>query len=49
MGLGAISNTEKILDIGLTMLNGIEAADRIHQIASRSRILFVSEQSDPTW
>jgi DNA-binding NarL/FixJ family response regulator len=35
------------LDIELPSLNGIEAAHRIHQIAPGSRILFVSEQSDP--
>lgn len=36
-----------LLDIGLPGLNGIEAAYRIQQIAPGSRILFVSEQSDP--
>lgn len=36
-----------LLDIGLAGLNGIEAAHQILQIALRSRILFVSEQSDP--
>lgn len=36
-----------LLDIGLPSLNGIDAAYRIHQIAPGSRILFVSEQSDP--
>ena len=36
-----------LLDIGLPGPNGIEAAYRIQQIAPGSRILFVSEQSDP--
>lgn len=36
-----------LLDIGLPSLNGIEAAHQIHQSAPESRILFVSEQSDP--
>ena len=36
-----------LLDIGLPNLNGIEAAYQILQIAPRSRILFVSEHSDP--
>ena len=36
-----------LLDIGLPGLNGIEAGQRIHQIAPGSRILFVSEQRDP--
>ncbi|HXX27440.1 MAG TPA: response regulator transcription factor [Terriglobales bacterium] len=36
-----------LLDIGLPRLNGIEAADRIQQIALGSRILFVSQESDP--
>ena len=36
-----------LLDIGLPSLNGIEAAHQIRQIAPGSRILFLSEQSDP--
>ena len=36
-----------LLDIGLPILNGIEAAHQILQIAPGSRILFVSEQADP--
>jgi DNA-binding NarL/FixJ family response regulator len=36
-----------LLDIGLPRLTGIEAAHQIHQVAPASRILFVSEQSDP--
>ena len=36
-----------LLDIELPGLNGIEAAHQIHQIAPGSRILFLSEQSDP--
>ncbi len=34
-----------LLDIGLPKLNGIEAARRIRELAPRSRILFVSQES----
>ena len=53
MRVEAIGEANKIqpnlilLDIGLPSLNGIETAQQIFQIAPGSRILFVSEQSDP--
>jgi DNA-binding NarL/FixJ family response regulator len=34
-----------LLDIGLPKLNGIEAARRIRELAPRSKILFVSQES----
>jgi DNA-binding NarL/FixJ family response regulator len=34
-----------LLDIGLPTLNGIEAAQRIHQVAPESKIIFVSQES----
>jgi DNA-binding NarL/FixJ family response regulator len=36
-----------LLDIGLPKLNGIEAAQRISQVAPESRILFLSQERDP--
>jgi DNA-binding NarL/FixJ family response regulator len=36
-----------ILDVGLPGLNGIEAARRIHELCSTSRILFLTQNSDP--
>ena len=36
-----------LLDIGLPMLNGIEAARRIRKCAPQSKIIFVSQQSSP--
>jgi DNA-binding NarL/FixJ family response regulator len=36
-----------LLDIGLPTLNGIEAANQIHEIALGSTILFVSQEADP--
>jgi DNA-binding NarL/FixJ family response regulator len=52
-GAGAVGKAEEIhpdlilLDIGLPALNGIEAANQIHQVALGSIILFVSQESDP--
>jgi DNA-binding NarL/FixJ family response regulator len=34
-----------LLDIGLPRLNGIEAAQRIRRLSSKSKILFVSQES----
>jgi len=34
-------------DIGLPKLNGIEAARQIHKLSLESKILFVSQESDP--
>jgi DNA-binding NarL/FixJ family response regulator len=51
-GLEAVRNAEKmrpdliLLDVGLPSLNGIDAADRIKQIAPESKILFLSQQND---
>ena len=36
-----------LLDIGLPSLNGIEAARRIREVSSTSKILFVSENRSP--
>ena len=36
-----------LLDIGLPQLNGIEAAKQISKVAPHSKILFVSQESDP--
>lgn len=36
-----------LLDIGLPELNGIEAARQIHKFAPASRILFLSESTQP--
>jgi DNA-binding NarL/FixJ family response regulator len=36
-----------LLDIGLPKLNGIEAARRISVEASRSKVIFVSQNEDP--
>jgi len=36
-----------LLDIGLPKLNGIEAARQIHKLSLESKILFVSQESDP--
>jgi len=49
-GLEAIQKASELqpdlilLDIGLPILNGIEAAPRIHILAPKSKILFVSEE-----
>ena len=34
-----------LLDVGLPKLNGVEAARRIHELAPRSKILFISQES----
>jgi DNA-binding NarL/FixJ family response regulator len=50
-GLEAVQKAEElqpdliVLDIGLPVLNGIEAARRIRMLAPRSKILFVSQES----
>ena len=36
-----------LLDIGLPTLNGIEAARQIHKLSPQSKILFMSQESDP--
>lgn len=36
-----------LLDIGLPMLNGIEAAQQIGRVAPQSKIIFLSAESDP--
>jgi len=52
-GVEAIQKAEQLqpdiilLDIGLPMLNGIEAAVQIKKVAPKSAILFVSESHDP--
>src|SRR6516164_1935185 len=48
-GVSAIQKAQELhpdlilLDIGLPMLNGIEASRRIHQLSPTSKILFVTE------
>lgn len=50
-GLGAVQKAEElrpdliVLDIGLPILNGIEAARRIRKFSPEARILFVSQES----
>ncbi len=51
-GLEGVQNAQELqpdlilLDIGLPNLNGIEAAKRIHQIAPRTKILFLTQNND---
>jgi DNA-binding NarL/FixJ family response regulator len=35
-----------LLDLGMPILNGIEAANRIRQESPRSKIIFVTQESD---
>jgi DNA-binding NarL/FixJ family response regulator len=50
-GLAAVQKAEQLkpdlilLDIGLPMLSGIEAARQIHTLSPESKILFVSQES----
>jgi len=37
-----------LIDVGLPKLNGIEAARRIRTLSPNSRIIFVSQESDPS-
>jgi CheY-like chemotaxis protein len=37
-----------LLDIGLPQLNGIKAAEQISKVAPHSKILFVSQETDPS-
>jgi DNA-binding NarL/FixJ family response regulator len=52
-GLEAVQKAEELqpelilLDIGLPKLNGIQAAQRIRSLSSRSKILFISENRTP--
>jgi DNA-binding NarL/FixJ family response regulator len=52
-GLDAVEKTAELrpdlilLDIGLPTVNGIEAARRIRELAPRSRIVFLTQESDP--
>jgi len=52
-GLEAVRKAEELkpdlilLDIGLPQLNGIEAAKQISKVAPHSKILFVSQETDP--
>jgi DNA-binding NarL/FixJ family response regulator len=53
-GLDAVRKAEELqpelilIDVGLPTLNGIEAARRIRTLSSDSRIIFVSQESDPS-
>jgi DNA-binding NarL/FixJ family response regulator len=52
-GLEAVQKTERlkpdliVLDLGLPIMNGMVAARQIHSRAPRSKILFLSQESDP--
>ena len=51
-GLGAVQKTQELkpdlilLDIGLPGLDGLEAADRICQVAPGTKIIFVTQNND---
>jgi DNA-binding NarL/FixJ family response regulator len=51
-GLQAVEKAEELrpdvilLDVGLSKLNGIEAARRIRKVAPNSKILFLSQEID---
>ena len=53
-GLDAVRRAEELqpelilMDVGLPKLNGIEAARRIRTLSPNSRIIFVSQESDPS-
>jgi DNA-binding NarL/FixJ family response regulator len=53
-GIEAVRMTEQLkpdlitLDVGLPGLNGIEAARRLLELFPQSRILFVSQEADPS-
>jgi len=52
-GLEAVHKAEElqpdliVLDLGLPTLNGIEAARQIRKLSPESKILFLSQESDP--
>jgi DNA-binding NarL/FixJ family response regulator len=52
-GLQAVRQAEKLqpdlilLDLGLPILNGMEAARRIRKVSPNSKILFVTQNSSP--
>jgi DNA-binding NarL/FixJ family response regulator len=52
-GLEAVQKAEElkpdliVLDLGLPVMNGLVAARQIHSRALRSKILFLSQESDP--
>jgi DNA-binding NarL/FixJ family response regulator len=52
-GLEAVHKAEElqpdliVLDLGLPTMNGIEAARQIRKLAPESKILFLSQESDP--
>jgi DNA-binding NarL/FixJ family response regulator len=52
-GLQAVNQAEKLqpdlilLDLGLPILNGIQAARRIRQLSPNAKILFISQNSSP--
>jgi DNA-binding NarL/FixJ family response regulator len=54
-GLEAVQKAKELkpdlilLDIGLPMLNGIDAARQIRSFAPKSKILFLSVESSPAW